>query len=175
MTALSLPGDRERCLAAGMDDYLSKPIRGDELEAAVRRCIPAGRSRRPRPVGDQGPRADDGDELKGVLDEAAVLRIRESLTPAKFAQLVATFDAQQEKCVIAIGGAIERGDRAEVRSVAHKLKGSSASLGALRLRDRCQQLELGREADSELGEPQIAELRVIAAEASEALRHELTS
>jgi HPt (histidine-containing phosphotransfer) domain-containing protein len=109
-----------------------------------------------------------------VLDEAAVLRIRESLTPAKFAQLVATFDAQQEKCVIAIGGAIERGDRAEVRSVAHKLKGSSASLGALRLRDRCQQLELGREADSELGEPQIAELRVIAAEASAALRHELT-
>ena len=89
-------------------------------------------------------------------------------------KLVDTFDAQQAKCVVEIGGAIERGDRAEVRLIAHKLRGSSASLGALRLRDRCQELELDVEEADELGEPQIAELRGIAAEASEALRHELT-
>jgi signal transduction histidine kinase/DNA-binding response OmpR family regulator len=175
MTALSLAGDRERCLAAGMDDYLSKPIRRDELEAVVERCLPAGMPRRSRGDVDAAPATDDGVELlDGVLDKAAVLRIRQTLTPEKRAKLVDTFDAQQAKCVVEIGGAIERGDRAEVRLVAHKLKGSSASLGAIRLRDRCQQLELGREADSELGEPQIAELRVIAAEASAALRHELT-
>ena len=67
---------------------------------------------------------------------------------------------------------VERGDRAEVRLLAHKLKGSSASLGAIRLRDRCQELELGGD-EVELGAPQIAELRVVAAEASEALRQEL--
>lgn len=158
-----------------MDDYLSKPIRRDELEAVVERCLPAGLPRRSRADIDAPPANDDGIELlDGVLDKAAVLRIRETLTPAKRAQLVDTFDEQQEKCVVEIGGAIERGDRAELRLVAHKLKGSSASLGAIRLRDRCQQLELDREADSELGEPQIAELRVIAAEASAALRHALT-
>lgn len=57
--------------------------------------------------------------------------------------------------------------------MAHKLKGSSASLGAVRLRACCQQLELGHEDDGDIGEPQIVELRVLAAEASEALRCEL--
>jgi two-component system sensor histidine kinase/response regulator len=175
MTALSMPGDQERCLAAGMDDYLSKPIRRDELEAVVERWLPTGESPRPGGGADNPPRAVDGAERPdGVLDLEAVRRIRASLTPAKRVTLADTFALQQEKCVLEIGGAIERGDRAEVRLIAHKLRGSSASLGALRLRDRCKQLELDGEEAGELGERQIVELRGIAAEASQALRHELT-
>jgi CheY-like chemotaxis protein/HPt (histidine-containing phosphotransfer) domain-containing protein len=175
MTALSMPGDQERCLAAGMDDYLSKPIRRDELEAVVERWLPTGESPRPGGSADNAPRAVDGAERPdGVLDLEAVRRIRASLTPAKRVTLADTFALQQEKCVLEIGGAIERGDRAEVRLIAHKLRGSSASLGALRLRDRCKQLELDGEEAGELGERQIVELRGIAAEASQALRHELT-
>jgi HPt (histidine-containing phosphotransfer) domain-containing protein len=177
MTALSMPGDQERCLAAGMDDYLSKPIRRDELEAVVERWLPAGESHPPGGDAEDRPRppTEDGAEPPdGVLDQAAVGRIRASLTQVKCAALADTFALQQEKYVLEIGGAIERGDRAEVRLIAHKLRGSSASLGAVRLRDRCQELELDVEEADELGEPQIAELRGIAAEASEALRHELT-
>jgi signal transduction histidine kinase/DNA-binding response OmpR family regulator len=172
MTALSMPGDRERCLAAGMDDYLSKPVRRDELEAVVARILPAGAA---RPVGTSAaPVSNGAAALDGVLDEAAVAQIREHMTPVRFTALLDKFDAQQQQCVGDIEAAVQRGDRTEVRRVAHKLKGSSASLGAIRLRACCQHLELDREEDAELGESQVAELRVIADEASDALRHALT-
>jgi two-component system sensor histidine kinase/response regulator len=49
MTALSMPGDRERCLQAGMDDYVSKPILREELEGIVERLLPSRRTRTPAP------------------------------------------------------------------------------------------------------------------------------
>jgi len=43
MTANAMQGDRELCLAAGMDDYIAKPIRVEELVQALARCVPSGR------------------------------------------------------------------------------------------------------------------------------------
>jgi two-component system sensor histidine kinase/response regulator len=174
MTALSMPGDRERCLAAGMSDYVSKPVRSAELEAAVNRALPlvSEVAKAPSPG---GPPPDNGEvQESDVLDPETVSRIREALTAEKRAALVETFDVQQASCIADIARAIGRGDRSDVRRVAHRLKGSSASLGAVRLRDCCQKLELGHDQDSTVETSEIDELREAAAEASTALRDQLT-
>jgi signal transduction histidine kinase/CheY-like chemotaxis protein/HPt (histidine-containing phosphotransfer) domain-containing protein len=176
MTALSMPGDRERCIAAGMDDYLSKPIRRDELIDAVERHILDRDTERPsrdvEVVGESNNNA--AEPVNGVLDPATVLQLRSALSSEKCAALVDTFEAQQARCVDEIRGAIERGDRSEVKRVAHKLKGSSASLGAIGLRDFLQRLELDELGNTAQTASQIAELRATAAQATDALRVELT-
>jgi PAS domain S-box-containing protein len=177
MTALSMPGDRERCLAAGMDDYISKPVRREALEEIVRRWVPVDARAAPATgATDGGTDALDAlDEGAGVLDEVTIMRIRDTLTAEKCAALVAAFEVQQEQCVSDIGAAFARGDRGEVRRVAHKLKGSSATLGALRLRACCERLELGDEGDGILAHAQIGELRDAATRASSALRRRLSA
>jgi signal transduction histidine kinase/CheY-like chemotaxis protein/HPt (histidine-containing phosphotransfer) domain-containing protein len=175
MTALSMPGDRERCLAVGMDDYLSKPIRRSELEQVIERYIPASGSHAQGQDAGGGSAADaTAERIDGVLDLAALAQIRARLTPEKCETLIKSFDEQQERCVAEIGGASERGDRIEVRRVAHKLKGSSASLGAIRLGACCQKLELDQHDDVPLSASQLTELRGAATQAAEALRYELS-
>jgi PAS domain S-box-containing protein len=177
MTALSMPGDRERCLAAGMDDYLSKPIRRVALDAAIHRWLPADEPH----ASAQSPGNGDGLDAhsasrpeEDVLDQATIAQLRETLTPEMREQLLDTFDGQREKCVADIGEAVQRGDRDEVRRLAHLLKGSSASLGATSLRLCCERLEhLGRRQDPDVGETDVARLRAVAATASHALRQQL--
>jgi PAS domain S-box-containing protein len=177
MTALSMPGDRERCLAAGMDDYLSKPIRRVALDAAIHRWLPVDEAH----ASAQSPGNGDVLDAHGasrpeedVLDEPTIAQLRETLTPEMREHLLDTFDGQREKCVADIGEAVQRGDRDEVRRLAHLLKGSSASLGATSLRLCCERLEhLGRRQDPDVGEVDVARLRAVAATASHALRQQL--
>ena len=177
MTALSMPGDRERCLAAGMDDYLSKPIRRVALDAAIHRWLPADEPRlNAQSNGNcDGLDADSAPQpAQDVLDQATIVQLREALTPEMREQLLDTFDCQQEKCISDLGEAVQHGDREEVRRLAHLLKGSSASLGATSLRLCCERLEhVGRRQDPDVDETQVAELRTVAAAASRALRQQL--
>jgi PAS domain S-box-containing protein len=155
MTASSMKGDRERCIAAGMDDYLSKPIRTSEFDAVIaRRLPPAPESPDARPTGPGEGRngsspttADDHAVDLGVLQ-----RLRQELgeggNGALVGQLVDTYVDQTPGQLAALGEALERGDAPAVKAAAHALRGSSSSLGATRLTALCGELEELASSDS---------------------------
>jgi two-component system sensor histidine kinase/response regulator len=166
MTAHSMKGDRERCLAAGMDDYVSKPLRAEALDAVLARWVAS-------PDGDEGSNgahASNGDEPESPLDLEALGRLRTELAglgrgtgaDPLIRQFVDTTPARVE----AIAAAVERGDLDEINREAHGLKGSSATLGAARLATVCAALEqAGGDGDLALAITLVAEL-VDAAEAT---------
>jgi signal transduction histidine kinase/DNA-binding response OmpR family regulator len=130
MTANALHGDREICLAAGMDDYLSKPIRYEDLEAAL------ARSRR-----TAAPAAPD----LPPLDLSYLERLREleeRIGRAIVREIVESFLAETPRRLETMRAAVAGGDGAALSFAAHTLKGSSAQLGAGRLAALGQDLEV---------------------------------
>jgi CheY-like chemotaxis protein len=125
MTAHSMKGDRERCLAAGMDDYVSKPLRAEALDAVLARWL-------------QSPSDDvlDVDALDQLRTELAGLGPGKSIDPV-IRQFLETMPGRVDAMTVAA----ERGDLVELEREAHGLKGSSASLGAVRLATACAALE----------------------------------
>ena len=136
MTAAALKGEREKCLAAGMDDYVSKPVKLGELKQALDRWVGGADHADPAE-----PRAADALD---PFDPEVVAMLR-SLTPAgqqdSFLSLTRLFMTSAAALLETLRAAIARDDAAAVARVAHTLKGSAANLGATPLADACRQLE----------------------------------
>ncbi|HEY2737252.1 MAG TPA: ATP-binding protein, partial [Thermoanaerobaculia bacterium] len=136
ITANALLGDREACLAAGMDDYLSKPMRIEDLRSVLLHT---------EGLGDRSPERP-GTRALPTLDPARLEQLRdlEEVTGRPIVrQIIAVFLAETPKRVEEIRDALAKGDASALTFVAHSLKGSSGQLGAVRLTALCGELEAG--------------------------------
>ncbi|HEX4690973.1 MAG TPA: response regulator [Solirubrobacteraceae bacterium] len=132
MTANAMAGDRERCLAAGMDDYLAKPLRAEDLDGALERWLGMPS---PAPAASPDPAAVDA-----LVDEARVRTFRDDY-PEIAGRLVDLFAEATPPILADLREAVADGDEDRVRRAAHELKGSCQNIGATFMATLCLELE----------------------------------
>jgi len=160
MTANAMQGDREMCLAAGMDDYVSKPIRIEELVESLSKSRPLGDGRETE--GEEGALTSERIEREGedtsrpptitsalepdleILDPAALDNLL-SLMGGEFSyleDLIDTFLEDGPLLLQDLDQFVNNQDAEGVRRIAHSLKSNGADFGAIAFSNLCKELEL---------------------------------
>jgi two-component system, sensor histidine kinase and response regulator len=162
MTAHALKGDRERCLAAGMDDYLSKPIQPKELANILKRFL----SDSPEP--GNPPSAPESYE-ESTFDKTALLN-RFDGDEAICGEIIGDFQQDIPIQMQRLVNAMENGDVALVTLLSHAIKGAAANVGAKALMNLAYKIETaGNEGKMGLAGSLIMNLKMEFGKLTEAL------
>jgi CheY-like chemotaxis protein len=140
LTAQALQEDRQRCLDAGMNDYLSKPIDRESLVAKLSIYLDAtavGVDRSPRVRGQSG--AAEASAFDGAI-EMGELRERCGGNEEIVDRVLRMFSQQAKEQTAALDQALRANDRRALRSIAHNLRGSAANVSAIEVSDAAAKL-----------------------------------
>jgi len=156
MTANAMAGDRRKCLDAGMDDYLSKPVSRAELEQCIARWkgtqMPV-----PQPVQAATESQDAG--RPSTLDLGVLGELREVLG-AEVDKIISVYLEDAPRLIAQLEHAVSASNPIALRIAAHTLKSSSANVGAMTLSNAARDLEYGAR-DGTLSQPAVAVAQIV--------------
>jgi PAS domain S-box-containing protein len=172
MTANAMQGDQRRCLEAGMDDYVSKPIAPAKLRETITRWLDASRVA----TVESPPIAASAAEPPPVIDRDVVASLRSYMAEAKFAALVTAYLAQTD----ARSQRFERWRTTlaldEIGDEAHKIVSLAGAFGARQVQELAARLQAACRSGDKASAPElIDQLRLASAAASTALRQMLAA
>jgi len=150
MTANAMQGDREKCLSAGMDDYLAKPVRLEDIRAIVERWGAAAQNSEPTAAPRSSASAAESDLQAGPtgsgasepppVDMERLLEFTEG-NPESFRELAGLYLTQTSEQLEQLEAAVQAGDAGEVRRIAHSCAGASATCGMRHIVPLLRELE----------------------------------
>jgi CheY-like chemotaxis protein len=143
LTANAMEGDRERCLASGMDDYLSKPFKSAQLYALLSRWLPtvAGTDEATQTIAKPQPVAEAKTLEIGAIAEIRAAGGRDA--DRLLEKVLRLYCDSVPQMLKTLQDAAGKGDCAAVQRTAHALKSSSQNVGAVRFAQLCRDLETG--------------------------------
>jgi CheY-like chemotaxis protein/HPt (histidine-containing phosphotransfer) domain-containing protein len=163
ITANVMDGDRERCLAAGMDDYLSKPVLITDLRQILGRVTPPSDQTAPIPPAPPQLLGENSLDLADLIDKASIAATLDTLSDDYTEARETLIGLYRDEIPLQIEGLTEAmglRDRNDIRQAAHKLLGGCRQLGAVGMASRCAALERSA-SDAPLADlvRQIADIR----------------
>jgi CheY-like chemotaxis protein/HPt (histidine-containing phosphotransfer) domain-containing protein len=165
MTAQAIKGDRERCLEAGMDEYLSKPVRSAQLYAAIDELMARARPSRSGEAvrtdvnGEPSANGTAGEGTGGVITWPRALSAVDG-DPGLLADLAQAFLEESRRLVGDLDDALARSDAALLRRAAHTIKGGLRTFGADAAYDlACRLEQLGAAGETQAAAAPLSEFR----------------
>ena len=149
MTANAMVGDREKCLNAGMDDYLTKPLRAEHLRHVLENWFLLENKKAQtifaKPLRELAPTAHEAAELPVDLEQ---LRMFTDGDPEEEKALAELFLEQAQEMILILKQSMGPEQTDRWKSAAHRFKGSSGNLGAMPLHQLCKRAESHFEDDA---------------------------